>query len=158
MTFARHAYFLGLLSLGLAYSGVSEADATQSVAAGLNHSLAIKPDGTLWSWGYNNSGQLGIGSTVDQWFPAQVSSMSNVVGAAGGWYHSLAVKSDGTVWAWGYNNFGQLGDGTTTERHTPVQVSGLTNVIALKSNPNGSLALVQDPTVGEDPDINLDGS
>src|SRR5439155_12431699 len=95
------------------------------VAAGLYHSLAIQLDGTLWSWGSNNHGQLGLGDTDDRWFPDLVSSISHVAAVAGGTYHSVAAKSDGTVWAWGYNNYGQLGDGTTTQRTTPVQVSGL---------------------------------
>src|SRR5207244_8583684 len=119
---------LVFLSAWLAY-GAPQADATQSVVAGLNHSLAVKSDGTLWSWGYNYYGKLGIGSTVDQWFPAQVSGLTNVVSAAGGWYHSLAIKADGTVWAWGYNTYGQLGDGTTTQRNSRVKLSALTNVI-----------------------------
>jgi len=136
-----------LVSACLAFAGVSHANATQSVAAGLNHSLAIKPDGTLWSWGSGYSGQLGIGSTVDQWFPAQVNALTNVVAAAGGVYHSLAVKADGTVWAWGYNAYGQLGDGTTTQRNTSVQVGGLTNVIAVATGMYHSIALKSDGTV-----------
>src|SRR6266436_3024673 len=114
MKFPRYLYLFVLLSTCLS-AGVSHADTIQRrVAAGVNHSLTLKEDGTLWSWGSNNYGQLGIGSTVDQWFPAQVSSMSNVAAAAAGTSHSLAAKADGTVWAWGYNAYGQLGDGTTT--------------------------------------------
>src|SRR5439155_26557258 len=62
------------------------------IAAGLNHSLAIKQDGSLWSWGYNYYGQLGLGNTDDQWFPSSVRGLSNIVSAAGGYYQSLAVK------------------------------------------------------------------
>jgi len=68
-------------------------------------------DGSLWSWGSNSYGQLGIGTTVDQWFPGQVSSLSNVAAAAGGTYHSVAAKSDGTVWAWDIMVTGRLGMG-----------------------------------------------
>lgn len=104
---------------------------TGQIVAGLNHSLALGEDGTLWSWGQNNYGQLGIGSTADQWFPGLVSGLSNVAVAAGGIYHSVAAKADGTVWAWGYNAYGQVGDGTMTQRLTPVQVSGLSGVVAV---------------------------
>src|SRR5213592_4397464 len=144
MKFPRVLYLFVLLFACL-YADISRADAVQRrMAAGLNHSLTLKEDGTLWSWGYNYYGQLGIGSTVDQWFPAQVSTLSNVVAAAGGWYYSLAVKADGTVWAWGYNVHGQLGDGTTTQRNAPVQVSGLTNVVAVAAGDNHSIALKSD--------------
>src|SRR5207253_7005200 len=73
------------------------------VVSSLYHSLAIKSDGSLWSWGYNNYGQLGNGSVGQQWFPALVNGVSNVTAGAAGTYHSVAAKSDGTVWAWGYN-------------------------------------------------------
>jgi len=57
-----------VLSVWLAHAGVSQADPIQRrVAAGVNHSLTLKEDGTLWSWGINSNGQLGIGSTADQW-------------------------------------------------------------------------------------------
>jgi alpha-tubulin suppressor-like RCC1 family protein len=61
-----------------------------AIAAGGFHSLALKSDGTVVAWGYNDFGQ----STV----PA---GLSGVVAIAGGWFHSLALKSDGTVVAWG---------------------------------------------------------
>jgi YD repeat-containing protein len=145
--FHRNVYAFALLCAFLC-AGVSQADTVQRrVAAGLNHSLTLKEDGTLWSWGYNYYGQLGIGSTVDQWFPAQVTALSNVVAGAGGAYHSVAAKSDGTVWTWGYNGYGQIGDGTTTNRSTPVQVSGLANVVAVAAGDYHTVALKSDGTV-----------
>ena len=102
------------------------------------HSLALKSDGTVWAWGYNNYGQLGDGTTTDRHTPVSVSGLTGVTAIAGGYGHSLALKSDGTVWAWGYNSYGQLGDGTTTDRHTPVDVSGLSGVTAIAGG--GSIA------------------
>ena len=98
-----------------------------AIAAGDDRSLALKSDGTVWSWGRNNFGQLGDGTTTNSPVPKQIpsTSLSGVNAITAGVYHSLALKSDGTVWVWGSNSNGQLGDGTTTERHTPVQVSGL---------------------------------
>ena len=72
MKFRYRRALVVLLSVLLALAGIFQADAAQSVGAGLNHSLALKSDGTLWTWGSNNFGQLGIGTTLDQWFPAQV--------------------------------------------------------------------------------------
>src|SRR5438477_389666 len=82
------------------------------LAGGGNHTIALKQDGTVWTWGYNGYGQLGDGTTTQRVIPVQVSSLSGMTGVAAGLYFSLALKSDGTVWAWGNNTNGQLGDGT----------------------------------------------
>lgn len=117
------------------------------VAAGWFHNVAAKTDGTVWSWGRNNFGQLGNGTTTQSNVPVQVSNLNSVLGVAGGAYHSVAVKSDGTVWAWGYNGSGQLGNGTTTNSTTPVQVSNLSGVTAVAAGCNFTLALKSDGTV-----------
>src|ERR1039457_1623813 len=82
------------------------------VAAGENHSLFVKADGTLWVMGWNIYGQLGNGNHSDSnvIFPACVAS--NVVAVAAGCYHSLFETVDGTLWVMGLNFYGQLGNGT----------------------------------------------
>ena len=76
-------------------------------SAGAEYSLALRSDGTLWSWGFNGNGQLGLNtseSTKDT--PQQIpGNLWNDVDA--GAYHCLALKSDGTLWAWGLNAQGQ---------------------------------------------------
>ncbi|MDD3179012.1 MAG: fibronectin type III domain-containing protein [Opitutaceae bacterium] len=118
-----------------------------AVAAGLNHTVALKSDGTVWAWGGNSCGQLGDGTTTQRLSPVQVSGLTGVVAIAAGGSHTLAVKSDGTVWAWGDNSNGQLGDGTTTQRLSPVQVSGLTGVMAIAAGDSHTVALKSDGTV-----------
>src|SRR5689334_5390374 len=79
------------------------ADVVQ-VAAGLEHALALRSDGTVVSWGRNTYGQLGVGHTsAGNQPPTVVSSLSNVVAIAAGYYDSYAVTSDGTLWSWGYS-------------------------------------------------------
>jgi alpha-tubulin suppressor-like RCC1 family protein len=122
------------------------------IAVGSDHVLAIKNDGTLWAWGYNQYGQIGNGSSGTGsanyvTLSRQVAGMSGVIAVAGGTSHSLAVKSDGSVWAWGRNYYGQLGNGTTTDALSPVQVSGLSNVIAVAAGYQHSIALEADGTV-----------
>ncbi|GGR18131.1 RCC1 domain-containing protein [Deinococcus ruber] len=117
------------------------------VAAGSLHSLAIKADGTVQSWGENSYGQLGNGTTTNSKVPVTVSGLTNVVAVAGGTYHSLALTSGGTVQSWGFNGLGDLGNGTTTDSTVPVTVSGLTKVVAVASGSVHSLALKADGTV-----------
>ena len=122
--------------------------ALNQISTGYYHSVALKGDGTVWTWGYNGYGELGSGNTTNRPTPFSVAGLTNVVGVAAGNYHTLAVKSDGTVWAWGNNSYGQLGDGTTNSRTIPVQVVQLTNVIAVAAGQDSfSLALKSDGTV-----------
>ncbi len=110
------------------------------------HSLALKPDGTVWAWGHGAYSQLGNGSVANQSMPVQVTGLSNVNSIAAGAYYSLALKPDGSVWAWGRSNYGQLGNGFTIDQSTPVRVSGLTNAISIASGGWHALALA-DPRV-----------
>ncbi len=81
-----------------------------AIAAGNDHSLALKSDGTVWAWGNNSYGQLGVGSTdIHQYAtPVQVQDLSSVVAIAAGNYHNVVVKSDGTVWQWGTTHNGKM--------------------------------------------------
>ena len=80
--------------------------------------MAIRNDGTLWTWGNNSNGQLGVGSTTSETRIVRASDLTNVVAIAAGDYHSLAVRSDGTVWAWGYNGDGELGNASEAPSST----------------------------------------
>jgi hypothetical protein len=89
---------------------------------------AIKTDGTLWTWGRNFSGELGLGDRTSRSSPVQVGALTNwskIAKGIGG--SSAAIKTDGTLWTWGANGWGQLGFGNTTYRSSPVQVGALTN-------------------------------
>ncbi|MBI4243848.1 MAG: hypothetical protein HY606_07135 [Planctomycetes bacterium] len=100
-----------------------------AVSAGGIHSLALKRDGTVWSWGDNTYGQLGNGSYGNfETNPVQVAGLSNVTQIAAGYSYSLALRKDGTVWAWGWNTYGQLGNPTVTSSTVPIQ-SQINNAI-----------------------------
>jgi len=75
--------------------------------------MAIRENGTVWTWGYNGYGQLGRGTIgSDDATPGQVPGLANAISIASGAYHSGAVLADGSVWTWGRNTEGQLGQGT----------------------------------------------
>jgi hypothetical protein len=118
-----------------------------SLAAGLGHHLALRADGTVFAWGNNNQGQLGIGSTVDQYTPVPVEGLTDVKQVFAGNDFSMALKHDGTLWAWGNNGVGQLGDNSNIDRTRPVQVSGINDVVQVSLSGNHSLAVKNDNTV-----------
>jgi alpha-tubulin suppressor-like RCC1 family protein len=93
----------------------------KQVSSGYRHSAAIKTDGTLWVWGFNNSGQQGNNTTDTK--PTPVTTFAggtNWKQVDCGGYFTAAIKTDGTLWTWGNNTLGQLGDNTITQRNTPV--------------------------------------
>jgi alpha-tubulin suppressor-like RCC1 family protein len=121
---------------------------TGAIAARGTHTVALKADGTVWTWGTNSYGELGDGTTDTRVSPVQVPSLTGVAAIAAGANHTLAVKGDGTLWAWGRNTNGQIGDNTSgSNRLSPVQVSGLTNVVGVAAGTSHSLALLADGTV-----------
>jgi len=82
---------------------------------------AIRSNGTLWSWGSNASGQLGIGSLLDSALPVQVGAAAAWRALAGGTNHTVALAADGTLWSWGSDATGQLGNGTASATVTAPQ-------------------------------------
>jgi alpha-tubulin suppressor-like RCC1 family protein len=144
--------------LGLGDNGTDRNTPTQmgsnsdwsDIAAGWYHTLGIKTSGTLWSWGFNDAGRLGLGDSgspeKDRNTPAQVGTDSDWVNIDG-CIHSIGVKSNGTLWTWGYNSYGQLGLGdsfSSNNRNTPSLVGtdsdwinakgGYEHTVGLKTN------------------------
>jgi alpha-tubulin suppressor-like RCC1 family protein len=95
---------------------------SQVAANGGRHGAAIKNDGTLWTWGFNSSGQLGNGTGISAGSPAQtISGGTNWSQVSCGYNNTMAIKADGTLWVWGDNTGGYLGDGSNTNRSSPIQ-------------------------------------
>ena len=134
-----------------------------AVACGWWHTAAIKSDGSLWTWGQNNEGQLGNGILGDQpsnssWtdsFAGIESSepepetifhvLDNVVAVACGQYHTAALKSDGTLWTWGSNYDGQLGSPSIdTKTHYPTPTQVLDEVVAVSCSDDSTAAIRAD--------------
>ena len=99
-----------------------------TVSAGKVFCLATKTDGTLWSWGRNDRGQLGqnIASTINRSSPVQIGADTNWSKIGATLETGYAIKTTGTLWAWGINSQGQVGDLTSITRSSPVQVGSAT--------------------------------
>jgi alpha-tubulin suppressor-like RCC1 family protein len=93
-----------------------------NVNGGSNHVIGIKTDGSLWTWGKNSSGQLGVNNTINRSSPTQVSYPQLWEVANAGQTHTLGLAANNSLWAWGGNAYGELGISSTNSASTPVQV------------------------------------
>lgn len=118
-----------------------------AIAAGSTHSVALKDDGMVWTWGGNFHGQLGDGTDTYKLWPQKVEGLENIIAIEAGNGHTVALKADGTVWVWGKNDFGQLGNGSTFRSRIPIQVEGITDVKAISAGIESTMVLKADGTV-----------
>lgn len=148
-----------LVGLFVVAGSMAQAADVVSIWGGARGTYVMKSDGTLWTWGANFGGKLGIGldasATNRVAVPVEVHGPGNsgffnpatiIMGCE---MANVAVRSDGTVWAWGanMNTFGLLGNGTTNDASAPMQVSGLHDVIALGGRAYHTLAVESNGTV-----------
>jgi len=142
-------------NLPVAVSGGALAGKTVvQISAGSFHTCALISDGTVACWGYNLTGQLGVGDNVNSDVPVAITGGAlagkTVAQISAGYFHTCALVSDGTVACWGYNNFGQLGDGGSTESNVPRSVVPgdiSSKTIAHLATGDHTCALVSDGTV-----------
>jgi len=117
------------------------------ISTGLAHSGAIKPDGTLWTWGTNNFGELGYTSTTNINNPAQVGTDANWLKVVCASHNTYAIKTDGTLWAWGNNGNGQLGNGTYNNSSIPIQIGTDNHWKSVSAFQDFAIALKTDGTI-----------
>jgi len=119
------------------------------VTVGREHTVAIKTDGSLWAWGLNNSGQLGIGTSAP-WIhdiPVRIGEDTDWVFVDSGNWHNIALKADGSLWGWGNNRFGQLGDGKSSDLDTPTRIGEDTDWAFIAAGEAHTLAVKTDGTL-----------
>jgi alpha-tubulin suppressor-like RCC1 family protein len=109
--------------------------------------LAIKTNGTLWSWGDNTDGELGNGTKTDKLVPTQVGTETNWADVKIRYSHVQALKTNGTLYAWGYNSLGQLGTGTNIPSLSPIAIGTDSNWVGIAAGSNFSAALKTDGTL-----------
>jgi alpha-tubulin suppressor-like RCC1 family protein len=141
--------------LGTGTSGTSRSSPVQIgalttwkfVATGNYFGVAIKTDGTLWSWGVNNYGQLGKGDITSRSTPVQIGTGTNWSKVSAGYEHVLAIKTDGTLWGWGNTGTGAIGDGSIGSKSSPVQIGALTTWSQVSCGVYHSVVLRNDGTL-----------
>ncbi len=126
----------------------------KTVSAGsgpTSFNLALKTNNTLWSWGCNTYGQLGVGTFTHQFVPVPVSTDTNWNSISAGYSHALATKTNGTLWSWGNSEYYALGYGNGYgegfHKNIPTQIGTLTTWKTVSAGDKYSLALKIDGTV-----------
>lgn len=117
------------------------------VDAGWGNVIALAQDGSIWSWGMNYAGQLGIGNTIPQYTPVKIGSDNDWIFVETGESSTFAIKANGTLWSWGRNEFGQLGHGSMTNVWIPTQVGTDTDWKFVSNQSARTIAIKTDNTL-----------
>jgi alpha-tubulin suppressor-like RCC1 family protein len=117
------------------------------VAAGDELSVALRADGTVWTWGMNVVGELGLGDDLARTVPTQVPGLTDVTQIAAGAGTVLALTSNGSVRGWGANDQGEVGNGTAANVSSPVLIVGLSAITQVAANGERSSALSANGTL-----------
>lgn len=137
----------GIRSISLGSGTLLIGNGTQFYILG-NHSLAVKTDGTLWSWGHNREGELGYSSPSNlQLTPRQIPGLSDIRSATAGMWNSYAINAQGRIFAWGWNGYGQLGLGHNFNQDTPALIPGVFDAVEIAAGGRTAGALLADGSV-----------
>lgn len=118
-------------ALFLACSMAASAQAAEPrISVGSEHMLLVKSDGSLWSWGRDSWGQLGLNGAGNKNVPTQIAGASGFIDVIARGSFSMALKADGTVWTFGDNSNGRIGPYNDRAK-VPVQVTGLSRIVAI---------------------------
>jgi len=111
------------------------------------HSMAINGSGELWTWGWNEYGQLGDGTATERNTPVRAGTATDWVSVTGGYYHTVAVNDNGDVWVCGSNESGLLGNGTSFNGSTHVMIGPATDWVYASVGYSHTVAIRKDGTL-----------
>jgi alpha-tubulin suppressor-like RCC1 family protein len=133
-----------LFFIFFSFSQTLSAQCWTNVWPGSNFCLAQKPDGSIWAWGKNTSGQYGNGTTSIKRSPIKVDSSNQWKRISTSYGHVLAIKQDGSLWGWGENGSGELGLGDFTDRLKAVRIGTRNDWVKVFAGFEKSFALTSD--------------
>ncbi|GAA0370460.1 S-layer homology domain-containing protein [Bacillus horti] len=125
--------FIGILPISQGEVALGASTVSPQIASGYYHTVSLISDGTVWSYGRGNNGQLGEGRYVGRFSPVRTLDLIGVRSVTGGVHQSYAILNDGRVFSWGQNDDGQLGIGSNEGSNRPVQVTDLQNITYISS-------------------------
>ena len=116
----------------------------KQIAAGLHYSLCLREDGRVYAFGYNSSGQLGLGHKNFVFVPKLVPNINNIKQVSASEHHSLCLREDGKVYVFGNNSYGQLGVSNIKETSKAILISDINNIVQVSAGDIHSLFLRDD--------------
>ena len=119
----------------------------QHISASLQasaHNVAVRADGSLWTWGANFNNRLGDGTLYERWSPVQIQPPANWKQISAGDNHTVAIRTNGELWAWGLNTNGQLGNDSTIAETTPVRIGTRTDWAQVSAGGTHTVAICTD--------------
>lgn len=144
----KHIQLILISFLLLNYNLLSS-QCLSKISSGYNHNVGIKPNGSIWGWGWGNWGQLNNGTSGnDEYVPITLSSATDWQYVVAGKFASFAIKNNGTLWACGGNTYGALGiNSTAGNSYNLVQIGTATNWKQISANDNFTIGLKTDGTL-----------
>ncbi|MEL1240966.1 RCC1 domain-containing protein [Flavobacterium flavipallidum] len=124
-----------------------KAQCWKTISAGVNHSVALKSDNTIWAWGSNFNGQLGDGTTVTKNKPTQINTTNNWQIVVAGDFHTAAIKNDGTLWAWGDFGYREFEVSSSIDKTIPTQIGTDSNWESVSAGGYHTVAIKTDGTL-----------
>jgi len=114
-----------------------------SITTGAGFCIALKNDGSLWAWGLDNNGQIGVGGIYGDYVnsPIRVSGLDNVIAVDAYGDNALALCDNGSVWIWGSNQHGQIPNWNEKARNIPLYVQGLPKIKKIAMGDSFAIAL-----------------
>jgi len=103
------------------------------ISIGWNHSLGLKEDGSVWAWGTNINGALGIGSSPSITTPVKLEELPTIKEVSAGFNNSFALADNGNVYSWGENSYSSLGLGDNVHRYKPTLIPSLSDIRSIKA-------------------------
>ncbi len=139
--FMKQLFFISTLLLSSLFT------LAQVVDGGNGHAVILDKNGSVWTVGRNNYGQLGDSTLQNSPRPKKIGKLRDIAAISRGYDHSIALDKQGNLYLWGRNNYGQLGSQSANDQSTPQKLAGHTNFTAIEGGYWHTVGLKKNGTV-----------